>query len=380
MKKIILLGSTGSIGENTLEIIRRFPDEFHVVALMAGKQWEKMYQQAKEFKPRTVVLFDEQAAEKLRSHLTDIQVYSGIEGILRVIWETDFEYMVNAVVGAIGLMPTYHAIGKAQRIALANKESLVMGGALIKEKLAHSQTELVPIDSEHSAIYQCLDGHRPWVKKIILTASGGPFFAHPELDLSQVTPDEALKHPTWSMGAKITIDSATLMNKALEIIEAAFLFDLKPEQIEVVIHPQSYIHSLVEFIDGSQLAQMSKPDMKIPIQYSLFYPQRQASPHVNPPLYEMKNLEFYQPDLDRFPAIRLAWRALQEGHAAAVALNAANEVAVDAFLNYHLPFNKIYQLAESAMDRFCHQKITSLDDLLMLDVNIRRQTLSEIPS
>ncbi|MBP7460513.1 MAG: 1-deoxy-D-xylulose-5-phosphate reductoisomerase [Candidatus Delongbacteria bacterium] len=378
MKTILLLGSTGSIGENTLEIIRRFPEEFQAVALVAGRQWEAVYRQALEFKPSAVVLFDETAAGQLRPLISPIPVYSGMEGILRVIEETDFDYLVNAVVGAVGLLPTYHAIGKARRIALANKETLVMGGTLIRQKLAGSSTELLPIDSEHSAIFQCLDGRRPWVKKIILTASGGPFYFRPELDLNRITPDQALKHPTWRMGAKITIDSASLMNKALEIIEAAFLFDLDPHRIEVVIHPQSYVHSLVEFIDGSQLAQMSRPDMKIPIQYSLFYPDRAASPHINPPLYELGRMEFYQPDLERFPAIRLAWRALEEGQASAVALNAANEVAVDAFLNGKIPFTHIYRLAESAMDRFGRQPIGSLDDLLRMDHDIRRQIVTDL--
>ncbi len=372
-KRIILLGSTGSIGENTLEIVRRFPDQFEIISLVAHLQWEKLANQIQEFKPQKVALFDPDAAISLRKVNPACSVLTGTEGILEILDTVDCDILVNAIVGMNGLIPTWHAVGRIPRIALANKESLVMGGALLKERFrqANGHTELLPVDSEHSAIFQCLAGQDTALKKIILTASGGPFYFSPEIDLFQVKPEQALKHPTWQMGAKISIDSATLVNKGLEIIEAAFLFNLSAEQIEVLIHPQSYIHSLVEFVDGSQIAQMSRPDMKIPIQYALTYPYRWPSTHINPPLWQMRDLQFFEPDLQRFPALRMAFNVLQDGHSAQVAFNSSNEIAVERFLNREIAFGKIPIIIEKSIEQFTNRAILDLNDLLNLDQEIR---------
>lgn len=362
MKKIIVLGSTGSIGRNALDVARRLPDEIQVVGLAAGRNWEVLREQIREFQPGRAALIDPEACRALEKNLPDggCQVSLGEEGILQGVLEQEADVVVAAITGAAGLPSSLRAVEQGRRLAIANKESLVMAGAPLMALARKSGAEVIPIDSEHSAIFQSL-GSSPAseVARILLTGSGGPFRETPLEELEAVTPKQALNHPTWKMGPKVTIDSATLMNKALEVIEARWLFDIPPEKIEVVIHPQSVIHSLVEFFDGSVMAQLGQPDMRVPIQYALTYPDRRPLEIDRLSLPDIGSLTFERPDREKFPSLGLATRSLEEGGTLPAVLNAANEEAVGRFLAGEIPFPRIVALARTVMDR--HRTVSDPD-------------------
>jgi 1-deoxy-D-xylulose-5-phosphate reductoisomerase len=353
MKTISLLGSTGSIGRNVLAVIRQFPKRYKVAALSAGKNIAKLKQQAIEFNPQCISVATEELADKLRAELPiefKDRICWGLEGNRRVATIDEADMTVTAVVGAVGLLPTLDAIEAGKDIGLANKETLVMAGALVMDAVRRNGVSLLPIDSEHSAIFQALEaGRRQDVSRIILTASGGPFRDWSKDDLLKVTPAQALAHPNWDMGQKISIDSATMMNKGLEVIEARWLFDVRPDQIGVVVHPQSIVHSLVEFIDGSVVAQLGIPDMRIPIAYALSYPKRLALGLSRLSLSECGNLSFEKPDYDRFPALQMAFDVLEQGGVKPTVLNAANEVAVEHFLSGKIKFLDIADIVASTL-------------------------------
>ena len=369
MKKILVLGSTGSIGINTLNVIRNFPDKFQVSALTVNTRIDLLEPQIYEFKPSVVVVKDEKLAAELRRRLTfKCEVLSGIEGLIYAASELDYDILLGAMVGFAGLAPTLEAIKRGKRIALANKETLVVGGEIVTKLCEKHDAELIPVDSEHSAIYQCLVGeHIESVNKMILTASGGPFLHLNKEEFKNVTVEAALNHPTWRMGNKITIDSASMMNKGLEVIEAHWLFNLPKEKIEVVIHPQSIIHSMVEFIDGSIKAQMGLPDMKLPIQYALGYPERLESSFNKTCLPEIKNLTFFSPDLDKFECLKLAYQVLEQSGTAPCVLNAANEVAVERFLNGNIKFSYIPTLISKTLEKIENHKSPDIDTIFECD-------------
>jgi len=361
MKRVLILGSTGSIGENTLKVIEKFKTQFKVAGLVAGQNEEKLLKQAEKFKPEAIALF------KPFKKTPSVKSYSGIEGIKRLIEETEFDVAVSAITGSAGILPTYWCGRKGARLALANKESLVCAGEFIKK----TAKEIIPVDSEHSAIFQCLQGEKiESVKEIILTASGGPF--RNRKDLSSVTVEEALKHPNWNMGRKVTIDSATLMNKGLEVIEAHHLFNLPTDRIKVVVHPQSIVHSLVRFCDNSIIAQMGTPDMKIPIAYALSYPQRLPLdfPSLELDLYGL-NLTFEKPDTKRFPCLKLAYESLKAGYPYPIVLNAADEVAVELFLKGKLTFIQIPELIEKTLNAFKGKAPKSIEEVMETDRKAR---------
>jgi len=375
MKKLSLLGATGSIGVNVLNIVRQFPERYKIVALAAGRNVELLCRQVEEFDPEIVSLIDEEHAEKLAALLPRSwsgEIVHGPAGNSQVASCPEAAMTISAVVGAAGLMPTLAAIEAGKDIGLANKETLVVAGRLVMQKVRQHGVALLPIDSEHSAVFQALEaGRKEDVKKVILTASGGPFLHFTREALRNVSQEQALNHPNWSMGPKITIDSATLMNKGLEVIEARWLFDMAPQSIDVVVHPQSIIHSLVEYQDGSVIAQLGIPDMKIPIAYALSYPERMAMDLPSLDLGRCGTLEFLTPDYDRFPALRLAFEALECGGVSSAVLNAANEVAVDAFLKKRIPFLRISTVVEQTMARVQGGSDTVLSDLLEADENAR---------
>lgn len=376
MKKIALLGSTGSIGVNTLNVIREFPEKFSLVGLAAGKNVQILSEQVVEFKPSLISVADELHGEKLKGLLPSVfhsRIVHGSEGNSQVASLAQADFAVSAIVGAAGLLPTLAAIESGKDIGLANKETLVMAGKLVMDAVRKNGVRLFPVDSEHSAIFQALEGgRRQDVHKIILTASGGPFRCKSREELNLVTPEEALAHPNWSMGKKISIDSATLMNKGLEVIEARWLFDMQSQDIEVVVHPQSIVHSLVEFQDGSVLAQLGIPDMRIPIAYALSYPQRLPLELHRLSLSQCGNLEFEEPDYTRFPALRLAFAALQQGGISPAVLNGANEVAVEAFLNQDIAFPRIAAIVEQTMATVTTGDENNLSDILAADAEARR--------
>lgn len=343
MKRILLFGSTGSIGRNVLDIVAKNRDKFRVELLSCHRNVELLIEQARAFAVPAVQLTSERDAETARKLLPpSTRIYRGVAAMADAIRDLQADLVVNAIVGAAGLEVSYHTLAKGTTLALANKESLVAGGALLNRVCTTTGAQIVPIDSEHSAVFQCLQcGHRDEVEKIILTASGGPFRNRPKGAFDSITVEEALKHPNWSMGAKITIDSATMMNKCLEIIEAHYLFNLPPERIEVVIHPESIIHSMVQFRDGSVMAQLSPPDMRLPIAYALNYPERLATDLPRADFARIATLHFEAVDCERFPAIAMAYKVLRLGGFAALTLNAANEVAVAAFLAGRIKFNDI---------------------------------------
>ncbi len=353
-KRIALLGSTGSIGTQTLDVISRFPGEFEVEVLTAGSNIRLLIQQARKFLPDSVVIGNREHYHKLKDSLKDVpvKVYCGDEAIEQVVEGSGIDIVVTAMVGYSGLKPTVSAIKAGKRIALANKETLVVAGEIIKKLVREYGSQIIPVDSEHSAIFQCLVGEagNP-VEKITLTASGGPFLNFPVELLKKVKPHEALKHPNWEMGNKVTIDSASLMNKGLEVIEAKWLFDLDPDQIKIIIHPQSIIHSLVHFSDGSTKAQMGVPDMRIPILYSLTYPDRFISDLPKLDLGMHQTLTFTEPDISKFRNLSLAYQALKQGGNMPCILNAANEVAVNAFLGGKIGFMEMSDVVEHTMDK-----------------------------
>ncbi len=367
-KTISILGSTGSIGTQCLDIARKHG--FKVAALSANKNIELLISQAKEFKPRVVTIFDESKADLVSDSLknTGIKVLSGMDGLCEIAVMNGVDIMVNSLVGMVGLMPTLEAIDKGRDIALANKETLVTGGKLVTEAATQMGVKIFPIDSEHSAIFQCLQGNENnKIKKIILTASGGPFYGKKKSELSDVTVEDALNHPNWSMGNKITIDSATLMNKGLEFIEAMWLFDLKPEQIEIVVHRESVIHSAVEYEDNSVIAQMGVPDMKIPIQYSLLYPRRIECPTKSLSLTDYGTLHFAKPDLETFDCLDACIKAITKGGIMPALVNGANEAAVELFLSNKIGFLQIGELVKSVLSEFENKSVNSLQDVLDAD-------------
>lgn len=372
-KKILsILGSTGSIGVNTLEVVRQFPDLFQVAALSAGKNVALLLEQIRTFRPGIVSVLNEGLAEELERSLSrdawKPQIFFGCEGYERAATCPEADMLVSAMVGAAGLLPTLAAIAAGKDLALANKETLVVAGELVMDAASKQGVRILPIDSEHSAIFQALQGnHRSTLKRILLTASGGPFFRRSREELCAVTPQAALCHPNWSMGRKITIDSATLMNKGLEVIEARWLFGVPVEDVAVHIHPESIVHSMVEYIDGSVIAQMGIPDMKIPIAYALSYPER--LPVKGPPLdlFRLQNLSFYPPDEEKFPCLRLAYRACRKGSTLPSVLNAANEVAVHAFLEEKIAFMEIPRLIETVMDAHEVSPVLTLEAVMEAD-------------
>ena len=368
-KTIALLGSTGSIGRQTLEVVREL--KLRVVALAAHSSVDLMEAQAREFGPRLAVLYDKAAAEELRQRLrdTDIEVLSGPEGLLAAAQAEEADTVVTAVVGSVGLEPTLAAIRLGRRIALANKETLVCAGELVMAAAKEYGADIVPVDSEHSAIFQCLQGcaDRREIRRLILTCSGGPFFGKHYEELEHMTPADALKHPNWSMGAKITIDSATLMNKGLEVIEAMRLYGLPLEQVDAVVHRQSVIHSLVEFRDGAVLAQLGTPDMKLPIRYAMTWPQRAASPEEPLDLLSCGALTFAPIDGDAFRCFSIARQCAKEGGTACAIMNAANEEAVWAFLRGENSFNGIHRTVEAALNKVTVKYQPSLADILEAD-------------
>jgi 1-deoxy-D-xylulose-5-phosphate reductoisomerase len=371
MKSLSILGSTGSIGVTTLDVVGRFPDRFRVAALAAGRNVDRLAEQVRRFEPAMVATGDDAGAEALRAALPDYrgEILTGIEGITRVATAPGADLLISALVGAIGLGPTLAAIESGKDVALANKEVLVVAGELVQAAARRRGVNVFPIDSEHNAIYQAMHGHRREdVRRIILTASGGPFLRASLDDLRAATPDQALRHPTWKMGAKITIDSSTLMNKGLEVIEAHWLFALPPERIDVVIHPQSIVHSMVEYVDGSVIAQLGIPDMSIPISFILAYPERLTLDHLpSLDLVQAGRLEFLAPDFERFPCLGLAYDALRARGAVPAVLNAANEVLVESFLDKRIAYLDIPRIARAVVERHAGAGAQTLDALLAAD-------------
>lgn len=390
-KRIVLLGSSGSIGESTLSVVDTSGGDLEVVALASNNRWEKVLEQARRHRPSAVALHDTRAARLLEEALGQEawesgrpRVYSGPEGLVALVRETEAEIVVGAISGAAGLPANLAALETGKDLALANKESLVMSGQILMRIAQARGRKVLPVDSEHSAIFQSLIcGARHEVESIILTASGGPFRRSTRDEMRRATRADALRHPTWQMGAKITIDSATMMNKALEIIEARWLFDLSPEQIRVVIHPQSIVHSLVQFRDGSVICQMGPPDMRVPIQYALTYPERKALPVERLHLEAVAQLTFEAPDPERFPSLRLAYEALQAGGTAPAVMNAANEVAVAAFLEDAIGFTDILEIVEKTLEAHSVLPDPSLDEVFAADSWARQaatRLLTRIPS
>lgn len=375
-KGIAILGSTGSIGTQALDVLSLYPEQFELEVLTAGKNADLLIEQALKFKPNTVVISEETLYQKVKDALwhEDIHVYTGEDALCQVVESTQVDVVLTALVGYAGLKPTIHAISAGKNIALANKETLVVAGELITQLAREKGVNIYPVDSEHSAIFQCLVGEfQNKIEKIYLTASGGPFRGMNTEQLKQVSLEQALKHPNWSMGAKITIDSATLMNKGLEVIEAKWLFNLSASQIDVVVHPQSIIHSLVQFEDGSMKAQMGLPDMKLPIQYALTYPERLKTPYPRFNFLDYPQLTFEQPDRTAFRNLNLAYKAMDLKGTAACTLNAANEIAVDAFLNKRIAFLEIAQLNEEVMDAITNTLNPKLADYVTADFLAREK-------
>ncbi len=367
MKKVAILGSTGSIGTSALKVIQRHRDRFRVVGLAVGKNLELLRRQIETFQPKIVSVASQEAAELLQKTYssTGLQIRYGSQGLIEVATHPEAELVISALVGALGLLPTYRAIQAGKDIALANKETLVMAGGLIMQEVDKQKSSLLPIDSEHSALFQCLlHCKRDEVHRVILTASGGPFLDLPVEKFGQITVKEALQHPNWKMGRKITVDSATLMNKGLEVIEAYWLFGFPVEMIDITIHPQSVVHCLVELNDGSLLAHLGIPDMQIPIQYALSFPERLGSPVTSLPLSEMEPLEFRPPDKERFPCLGLAYRALREGGTMPMVLSAANEVSVASFLAGEIPFLAIPSIIEETMQQHQKSPLSSIEQAL----------------
>ena len=371
MKRISILGSTGSIGRSTLSVVEQFPGRFRVVALAAGNNIDLLEEQVRRFSPAVVSVSGEAQAGLLKKRLGDVNVriFSGLEGMIRVAAADDADITVSAIVGTAGLVPTMAAIRAGKQVALANKEVLVTAGELVMAESRSRGAALFPVDSEHSAIFQCLQaGASKDVRRLILTASGGPFRTYSRKDLEAVTPAQALKHPNWSMGKKITIDSATLMNKGLEVIEARWLFGIPPEKIKVLVHPQSIVHSMVEYQDGAVVAQLGMPDMKGPISYALTYPERLADVSPALDLARVGALTFEEPDTDRFPCLTYAFDALKAGGTMPAVLSAANEVAVGYFLEGKIAYGDIARVIRSTMDAHTQTPVRTVEDALRADL------------
>lgn len=370
MKTIVILGSTGSIGTSTLDIVDRFPGEFLVAGLTAGSNETKLEEQIRKFKPRIVALSDASAAARLRQRCAGlpVEILNGQEGLIQVASAPEAELVISAIVGGAGLVPTLAAIRSGKQIALANKEPMVMAGKLMQEEARKHRVRIFPVDSEHSAIFQSLEGHRKEdVRRLILTASGGALWPLTKAELQNVTAERALQHPNWKMGAKITIDSATLMNKGLEVVEARWLFDIPESQIEVMIHRESIIHSLVEYQDRSMIAQLGLPDMRTPISYAMQYPGRLPLDLPSLELTEIAKLTFCKPDHDRFPCLALGYESLRIGGTMPATMNAANEIAVDAFLKGCIRFTDIVEIIRSTMDAHNLKDVDTLEEALEAD-------------
>ena len=377
MKRIAILGSTGSIGRSTLNVAETYPERFQIVTLAAGSNLDAAFEQAKRWQPRVISMAAEADAETLRSQLkktglTQIEVVHGTAGTVRVATHSEVDFVVSAIVGVAGLEATYEAVKAGKILGLANKECLVAAGELITAEARKQGKPLLPIDSEHNAVHQCLRGGRmDEVERIWLTASGGPFLNKPASEFADITVEQALNHPTWKMGRRITIDSATLMNKGFEVIEACRLFHMPPAKVEVIVHPQSTIHSMVEFVDGSILAQVSVTDMRLPILYALTYPERiQSDMRFN--VSDLRHLDFTPPDLKKFPCLRLAYEAAEAGGAKTVALNAADEVAVAAFLDASIGFEDIPRIIEDVLSETKSGKLDTIAQVLEADAEARR--------
>ncbi|OLB22845.1 MAG: 1-deoxy-D-xylulose-5-phosphate reductoisomerase [Acidobacteriales bacterium 13_2_20CM_55_8] len=376
MKRISILGSTGSIGRSTLDVVESYPDRFQIIALAAGRNLETTLEQARRWKPRVVSVAAEEDAETFHkslktSGISGVDVVHGSAGTVRVATHPDADFVVSAIVGVAGLEATYEAVRAGKTVGLANKECMVAAGELITAEARRQGKPLLPIDSEHNAVHQCLRGGRlEEVERIWLTASGGPFRNTPKSEFSSITVEQALAHPTWKMGRRITIDSATLMNKGFEVIEACRLFDLKPDQVKVIVHPQSTIHSMVEFVDGSILAQFSVTDMRLPILYALTYPERIRS-DMRFSVMDLRHLEFAPPDMEKFPCLALAYEAAEAGGAKSVALNAADEVAVAAFLDGCIRFDQITTVIERVLNETKSVQLESINRILEADVGAR---------
>lgn len=384
MKRIAILGSTGSIGRSTLNVIESHPHRFQLVTIASGNNLQAALEQARRWKPKVLSLAAEKDAESARNQLKaeglgEIEVVHGQAGSVRVATHSDVDFVVSAIVGVAGLKATYEAVRSGKEVGLANKECLVAAGELITQEARRQGKPLLPIDSEHNAVHQCMRGGRMnEVERVWLTASGGPFLHTPRAQFEEITVEQALNHPTWKMGKRITIDSATLMNKGFEVIEACRLFHLPPERVKVIVHPQSTIHSMVEFNDGSILAQLSVTDMRLPILYALTYPERIAS-DLRFNVLDLKRLDFCAPDLEKFPCLRLAYQAVQEGGAKPIALNAADEVAVAAFLNREIGFADISKVIAQTVDETEPRVPESIEEVLATDAQARelaRQKLS----
>ncbi len=381
MTALCLLGSTGSIGQSTLDVVARHPQRFRVVALSAGRNVERLVEQCVRFRPRWAVVADAHLQDRLRAelhrHRLETEALGGREALARIAADGAVDTVVAAIVGAAGLEPTLAAARSGKRVLLANKEALVMAGGLFLDAVRAGGATLIPLDSEHNAIFQCLPaGGRvgeasAGVRRILLTASGGPFRTRALSELDRVTPDEACRHPNWNMGRKISVDSATMMNKALEVIEACLLFDARPDQVEVVLHPQSIVHSLVEYIDGSIIGQLGHPDMRTPIAQALAWPERITSGVAPLDLPALGSLDFERPDPGRFPCLALAFAAARQGGSAPTVLNAANEVAVEAFLGGRLPFTGIHTVVARSLEAYAPGPAGSIDEIIAIDREAR---------
>lgn len=377
MKRIAILGSTGSIGNSTLSVAESYPERFEIVTLAAGRNLDATFEQAVRWHPRVISMATEADAEALRKRLhkkglKEIEIVHGPAGTVRVATHPDVDFVVSAIVGVAGLEATYEAVHAGKTLGLANKECLVAAGELITAEARKQGVALLPIDSEHNAVHQCMRGGKmEEVRRIWLTASGGPFRNTPQSEFASITVDQALNHPTWKMGRRITIDSATLMNKGFEVIEACRLFHMPPAKVEVIVHPQSTIHSMVEFVDGSILAQFSVTDMRLPILYALTYPERIES-DMRFAVSDLRHLDFNPPDLKRFPCLRLAYEAAEAGGAKTVALNAADEVAVAAFLEGIIRFDQIPRVIEDVLAETSSGKLESIKKVLTADAEARR--------
>ena len=382
-KRIAILGSTGSIGRSTLSVAESYPERFQIVTLAAGSNLEAAFEQALRWKPRVISMAAEADAEALRSRLKkeslgEIEVVHGAAGTVRVATHGDVDFVVSAIVGVAGLEATYEAVRAGKTLGLANKECLVAAGELITTEARKKNVPLLPIDSEHNAVHQCMRGGRmEEVERVWLTASGGPFRNTPQSEFASITVEQALNHPTWKMGRRITIDSATLMNKGFEVIEACRLFHMPPRKVEVIVHPQSTIHSMVEFVDGSILAQFSVTDMRLPILYALTYPERIQS-DMRFAVSDLRHLDFSPPDLKKFPCLALAYEAAEAGGAKTVALNAADEVAVAAFLEGSIRFNEIPRIIEDVLTATNSGTLESIRKVLEADAEARREALQRV--
>lgn len=382
MKKLTILGTTGSIGTQTLEVLRRDKENFQLVAISANSSWEKLIDIIREFGPNYAVLTEEKAYLKLKQYCSnnsiDTEVLFGVEGLSIIASLPEIDMVVTSVVGMIGLVPTIKAIRAGKDIALANKETLVVGGQLVMEEAKKHKVNILPVDSEHGAIFQCLRGNKASeVKKILLTASGGPFRGRKTEELLDVTVDQALKHPKWNMGRKLTIDSSTLMNKGLEVIEAHWLFDIDYDNIEVIVHPQSIVHSMVEYKDGSVIAQLGSTNMCLPIQYALKYPERGECVVDKLDFYTIGDLTFEKPDMETFKPLKLAYEAGKIGGTMPAILNCANEAAVELFLNKRIKFLEIGKILEECMNKFEVKQTYTLEDVLEIDVKVKEYVKSK---